>query len=267
MLRGRDIATTDRMGTPGAIVVNEAFARRHFGAASPIGHTIDRGQAWWKGQPTTFEIVGEVDDEPNAGPGAPTPPAIYFAHAQFPFQEMWLVVRHDGGERAVATLDPAIRRAVWAIDADLPVDALRPMTSLVADTSAEPRFNALLLTLFGVAALLLAAIGIYGVLSYTVTQRAGEIGVRIALGAERGRVVRQVVGEGMGLAIIGLAIGVPGALLAGRVLAGALAGVQATNPAVLAAVAITLLLVACSAAWLPAWRASRVDPVTTLRAD
>jgi putative ABC transport system permease protein len=141
------------------------------------------------------------------------------------------------------------------------------MPALVAETSAEPRFNAMLLTLFAAAALLLAAVGIYGVLSYTVAQRAGEIGVRIALGAERGRVVRQVVGEGVGLAVIGLLIGVPAALAGGRVLSTALAGVDASNPMVLGAVATTLLVVACSAAWVPAWRASRVDPVNALRAD
>jgi predicted permease len=264
LLRGRDVAATDRMDTPGVIVVNQAFARRHFGAANPIGQSIDRGSPWWKGQPTRFTIVGEVADEPVNGPGAPSAPTLYFAHAQFPFQEMWLVVRH-APNASLATLGDGVRRAVWAVDPQLPVDPLRPMDELVAQASAAPRFNALLLTLFAAAALLLSAVGIYGVLSYTVTQRSAEIGVRLALGASRRVVVREVVGEGLGLAVVGLVVGVPGAVAAGRVLAAALDGVRAADPLLLTLVSATLVAVAVGSAWMPAWRASRVDPVRALR--
>jgi predicted permease len=266
LLAGRDIATTDQINTPGVIVVNQAFARRHFGTTNPIGQAIDRGSAWWKGQPTKFTIVGLVSDEPVAGPGAPPQPTLYFAHPQFPFQEMWLVVRHAPGTSA-ATLGAAVRRAIWSVDPQLPVEPLHPMPELVAQASAEPRFNALLLTLFAGAALLLSAIGIYGVLSYTVAQRSAEIGVRIALGAQRREVVRAVVAEGVALAAVGLLVGVPGAIAAGRVLAAALDGVRATDVALLAAVATTLVAVAVGSAWMPAWRASRVDPVRALRVE
>jgi putative ABC transport system permease protein len=266
LVRGRDVAETDRMDTPGVVVVNQAFARRHFGAADPVGRTIDRQAAWWKGQPTTYAIVGVVADEPLTGPGGPPAPALYFPHPQFPFQEMWLAVRH-APDASAATLNAAVRRAVWSVDPQLPVEPLRPMPELVAEASAEPRFNALLLTLFAGAALLLSAVGIYGVLSYTVAQRSAEIGVRIALGAPRGSVVRQVVGEGVTLAGVGLLVGVPAAIGAGRVLAAALEGVSAADPVAIALVATTLVAVAVASAWLPAWRASRVDPVTSLRRD
>jgi putative ABC transport system permease protein len=267
IVRGRDVTDRDRFGAPGVVLINEAFARRHFAGANPIGQRIDRGQAWWPGQPTLFEIVGVVADEPFLGPNATPEPALYFPHLQFPFQDMWLSLRTDPGASNAAALDAAVRRAVWAIDPDLPVEPLHPMPDLVAQTAAESRFNTMLVSLFAAVALLLAAVGIYGVLSYTVAQRAGEIGVRMALGAERGRVVRQVVGEGLALAALGLLVGVPGALGAGRVLAAALDGVRAADAPTLGAVAATLALVALSAAWLPAWRASRVNPVTALRAD
>ncbi len=266
LLRGRDVAATDQLNTPGVTVVNSAFARRHFGSANPLGRRVDRREPWWPGQPTTFEIVGVVDDEPFMGRGSAPGPALYFPHAQFPMADMWLVVAHAAqGERGLAALDAAVRRAVWSVDPQLPVEPLRAMSDLVAESSAEPRFNALLLSLFAGAALLLAALGVYGVLSYTVAQRRAEIGVRIALGAARGQVVRGVVLEGLALAAVGLALGVPAALATGRVLAAALSGVEAVDPAVLAAVVVTLLVVAVGSAFAPAWRASRVDPVSALR--
>jgi putative ABC transport system permease protein len=267
LVRGRDVTERDRFGTPGVVVINEAFARRHFPGVDPLGQRIDRGQSWWPGQPATFEVVGVVSDEPFLGPGAARGTALYYPHGQFPMNDMWLVVRGAGGEANVAALTPALRAAVWAIDPNLPVDPLRPMRDFVTDAAAQPRFNALLLTLFAAAALLLAAIGIYGVMSYSVAQRTREIGVRIALGAERGRVVRQVVGQGGAVAALGVALGVPGALAAGRLLAASFVGVTPVDAALLAGVAATLLLVAVSAAWAPAWRASRVDPATALRAD
>ena len=205
-----------------------------------------------------------VADEPFLGPGATPASALYYPHAQFPMNDMWLVVKTDGDAAAVA---PLLRERIWRVDRDLPVERVSTMRELLGGAVAEPRFNVALLGLFAAAALLLAAVGIYGVLSYTVAQRTGEIGVRIALGAGRGRVVRQVVARGLAVALGGVALGVVGSLAAGGVLSSLLVGVSGRDPAVLAGVAALLTTVAAAAAWLPARRASRVEPVVALRVE
>jgi putative ABC transport system permease protein len=264
IVAGRDVSERDRWDTPGVVVVNEAFVRRHFPDGDAIGRTLDRGNAWWDGQPREFEIVGVVADEPFLGLGQPAEPATYYPHLQFPFNEMWLVARVDGDAASVA---PALRDRIWRIDANLPLEPVRAMRDVLGATVAGARFNAVLLSLFALAALLLAAVGIYGVLSYTVAQRTGEIGIRIALGAERGRVVRQVVAQGLGGALGGVVLGVLGSLALARVLSSMLVGVSTRDPMVLAIVAGTLTLVALAAAWIPARRASRIEPVAALRYD
>ena len=262
--RGRDVTAQDRFGAPGAVVVNEAFVRRHFAGQDPLGRVIDRGSPWWPGQPTAFTIVGVVADEPFMGVNQVVEPATYYPHAQFPMNDMWLVVKAAGD---AAALTPALRERIWRVDPDLPVESVRTMREVLGATVAEPRFNVALLGLFALAALLLAAVGIYGVLSYTVAQRTGEIGVRIALGADRGQVVRQVVGQGVAVALGGVVLGVLGAAVLGRLLSSLLVGVSGRDPAVLAGVVALLTLVAVAAAWLPARRASRVEPVVALRAE
>ncbi|HEX6632211.1 MAG TPA: FtsX-like permease family protein, partial [Gemmatimonadaceae bacterium] len=264
LVRGRDIADADRMGAPGAVVVNEAFVRRHFPGGDAIGQRLHRAP-WWPGQPETWTIVGVVRDEPIDGLGAPGQPATYFSYAQFPFNEMWLSVRADPA--TLAALAPLLRERVWRLDPDLPVGQLSTMRELMGQSVATPRFNAALLALFALAGLLLAAVGVYGVLSYTVAQRTGEIGVRLALGAGRGRVVRQVVAQGLAVALTGVALGVAGALVLGRVLASLVVGVSWRDPLLLGGVAAALTAVALVAAWLPAWRASRIQPAIALRGD
>ena len=262
IVAGRDVTEQDRMGAPAVVVVNEAFVRRHYPGESAIGKRLLRGAAWWPGQPTDFEIVGVVADEPFLGPNVPADPATYFSHAQFPMNDMWIVVRGDGD---AARLAPALRERLWRLDPTLPLEQVRAMPDLVGAAVAAPRFNALLLSLFAAAALLLAAIGIYGVLAYTVAQRTAEIGVRMALGAERGRVVRQVVGQGLVVALAGVALGLAGAIGSGRLLSATLEGMRTADPRLLATVAALLTLVAVLAAWLPARRASRIDPMVALR--
>ena len=264
IVKGRDVTERDRWGAPGVVLVNEAFVRRHFPDGDAIGAKLDRGQAWWDGQPTVFEIVGVVADEPFLGLGRDAEPATYYPHLQFPFNEMWLVARIDGEAAALA---PALRDRIWRVDASLPLEPVRSMREVLGANVAAPRFNAVLLSLFALAALLLAAVGIYGVLSYTVAQRTGEIGIRIALGAERGQVVRQVVAQGLGGALAGVALGVVGSLALARVLSSLLVGVSTSDPVVLGIVAGTLTLVALAAAWVPARRASRIEPVMALRYD
>jgi putative ABC transport system permease protein len=176
--------------------------------------------------------------------------------------DMWLLVRTTGDP---ASLAGALRRMVWQMDRDLPVENVTTMDRMFSDLVAAPRFNTALLTGFAGVALLLAAIGIYGVLSYTVTQRTTELGIRMALGAQRRRVVGLVVRQGMLLALLGVAAGLAAALAVTRVLTRLLFGVSATDPGVFASVALLLAFVALLAAYLPARRASRVDPMVALR--
>ena len=264
LLRGRDVTAQDRVGAPGVVIVNTAFVRKHFPKEDPIGQTLDRNAPWWPGQPTKFTIVGVVADEPFLGIGREAEPATYYAHTQFPFNEMWVVTRVDGD---AAKFAPSLRERIWRVDADLPVERVATLSELVGASVAEPRFNAALLSIFAAAALLLAAVGIYGVLSYTVTQRTGEIGVRMALGAERRQVVRDVVGQGTLLALVGAGVGLAAAFALARVLHTLLVGVSAQDPGIFAAVPATLILVAILASWLPARRASRIQPVEALRYD
>jgi putative ABC transport system permease protein len=261
IVRGRDVSPRDRGGMPGAVVVNEAFVRRHFPHEDPIGHRILRG-SWWPGMPESFEIVGVVRDEPFLGVGTPADAATYFAHAQFPMADMRVIVRASGDPAALAA---AVRERVWRLDPNIPVEDVRTMRQLLGASVAEPRFNSALLSLFAAAALALAAVGIYGVLSYTVAQRTNEIGVRMALGAERGEVLRLVVGQGAGVALIGIALGITGAVGLARVLTALLYGVSAHDPLVYGGVAALLTAVSLLAAYLPARRASRIDPVVALR--
>jgi putative ABC transport system permease protein len=261
LLGGRDIAETDRADAPGVVVINDAFARRHFKGQDPIGKRIVRG-SWWPGLPTTFTIVGVVSDEKFLGLAGGADPATYFPHTQFPMNDMWLLLRAKGDPRS---LIPEVRRQVWALDANLPVENVSTMPELLSTSLAAPRFNALLMSLFAAAAMLIAAIGIYGVMSYMVAQRTGEIGVRMALGASRAQVLKLVVGQGVGLALVGIALGVVGALGLARVLTSLLYGVNPHDPVIFSGVAALLATVAILAAFLPAHRASRIEPVTALR--
>ena len=261
--RGREIQESDGVGAPGVVVVNEAFARLHFPNENPIGHRLARA-SWWKGMPSSYEIVGIVADERFNGPRAAADPATYFSLAQFTFNDNWLLVRTKNDPNAFV---PTLRQIVWSMDRDLPLENVRTMDAMLGDTVADSRFNTALLSLFAIVALLLAAIGIYGVLAYTVAQRTSEIGIRMALGAQRSSVLRLVVGNGLTLAVVGVVIGSAAALVATRALERLVFGVSTTDPGVFAFVALSLAAVAATAAAVPALRASRVDPVVALRSD
>ena len=263
LLRGRDITERDRAGTPGVVIINEAFARRHFPGENPVGKRLERAP-WWPEMPASFEIIGVIRDERFLGLSLDADPATYFAHAQFTFPDMYLVVRGAG---RVEDLLPSLRSAIWSVDRDIPLDDMTPMDRLLGGTMARPRFIGTLLSLFAGAALLLSALGIYGVLAHTVAQRTSEIGIRMALGARSGSVMRAVIGQGMLLTFVGIAIGAGAALLATRALAGLLFGVRPTDPAVFAGVAVLLALTALLATWIPARRASRIDPIIALRQE
>jgi putative ABC transport system permease protein len=244
-------------------VINEAFARLHFPNEDPIGRRIQRA-SWWKGMPASFEIVGIIADERFNGPRSAADPATYFSLAQFTFNDNWLLVRTKNDPAAFV---PTLRQIVWSMDRDLPLENVRTMETILGETVADSRFNTALLSLFAMVALLLAAIGIYGVLAYTVAQRTSEIGIRMALGAQRASVLRLVVGNGLTLAIVGVAIGSGGALLATRALERLVFGVSTTDPGVFAFVGLALTAVAAAAAAVPALRASRVDPIVALRSE
>jgi putative ABC transport system permease protein len=263
LLRGREILESDALGAPGVVVINEAFAKLHFPNEDPIGRRILRS-SWWKGMPDSYEIVGLVADERFNGPRAPADPATYFSLAQFTFNDNWLLVRTKNDANAFV---PTLRQLVWSMDRDLPLENIRTMNDLLGDSVADSRFNTALLSLFAVVALLLAAIGIYGVLAYTVAQRTSEIGIRMALGAQRANVLRMVVGNGLALTLVGVTIGVAVALLATRSLDRLVFGVSTSDPGVFAFVALALTTVAATAAAVPALRASRVDPIEALRAE
>jgi putative ABC transport system permease protein len=263
LLRGREIMESDGVGAPGVVVINEAFAKLHFPNEDPIGRHIQRA-SWWKGMPADYEIVGVVADERFNGPRAPADPATYFSLAQFTFNDNWLLVRTKTDAKAFV---PTLRQIVWSMDRDLPLENVRTMDEILGETVADSRFNTALLSMFAAVALLLAAIGIYGVLAYTVAQRTSEIGIRMALGAQRSSVLRLVVGNGLTLAVIGVAIGAAAALVATRALQRLVFGVSTTDPGVFAFVALALTAVAVTAAALPALRASRVDPIVALRSE
>ncbi len=260
LVRGRLFTGADGVAAPRVFVVNQAFVREHFPGEDPLGRRV---AVQWDEDPVG-EIVGVVGDERESGPASKAAPAIYFWHAQDPWSSFSLLVRTSGEPGA---LSAAVAREVQAVDPLLPVDAVRPMTSVVSDVVARPRLNAVLLGAFAAAALLLAALGIYGVIAYGVSQRTREIGVRVALGATPREVLRMVVGQGVRMAAVGLGVGLLVALAATRLMRGMLFGVEPGDPLTLAAVLAGLGAVALLASSLPARRAARVDPLQALRAE
>jgi putative ABC transport system permease protein len=206
--------------------------------------------------------VGVVENVRFLGPSAAPEPAFYLPAAQFPVQEMMVAVKVAGDPAAFAA---RLREEVWAVDPDIPLSNITTMERLLSEALAQPRFNAVVLGFFGAAALALAALGIYGVLSTTVAQRTSEIGIRMALGARSADVVRMIVRQGMRLTLAGLAIGLVAALASAPVLRSLLFGIGAQDPWTLAFVSGFLAAVAFLASYVPARRASRIEPLIALR--
>jgi putative ABC transport system permease protein len=249
----------DDMKAAHVALVNETFAKKYFPGEDPVGKHISPG--WGDGK--SREIVGVVGDVKYGSLEGDALPQMYVPFAQAPMGIVEFAVRTPATTGLAAMLTDAVRAA----DKDIPLGELKTMTQAVDDSLAGRRLSTLLLGIFGAVALLLALIGVYGVMSYTVTQRTQEIGIRVALGARPGDVVRMVVGRGMLLAGIGIVAGLVGALLLSRFLASLLFGVQPTDPATYAMIAGTLAVVALVASWLPARRAARVDPMIALRSN
>jgi putative ABC transport system permease protein len=261
VIKGRVPDERDVAGQPLVLAVNQSLARRDFPGEDPVGKRISYGIRP-DGQPIWFQIVGVVSDVRNTELGTEPTPEIYTSYLQDPFAGMSYVVRSSVEPESLV---PSVREAVRSVDRAQPVSDVRTMEQLVGEAAAEPRFNSLLLGLFAGMALVLAAAGIYGVMSYAVTQRTHEIGIRIALGAQTRDVLRFVVGQGMALALAGVGLGLVAALALTRVMSSLLYGVSATDPLTFAAVALLLSLVALLASYIPARRATKVDPMVALR--
>ncbi|HSR67256.1 MAG TPA: ABC transporter permease [Acidobacteriota bacterium] len=258
-LRGRDFQWNDRADSREVVIVNQRFAEIYWPGEDPVGKVLPRSQS-------EIEVIGVADDVRFYGLDNEVEPTWYFPLLQSdraPSYFRLVILPEQGSSVGAADL----RAAVASLAQDVPVDVIGTMTSVIRRTVSRPRFNALLLASFALTAALLAAIGIYGVLSHSVTSRQAEIGVRMALGANTPRILRQVIGQGMAPVLLGLAAGIAAALAIGGVLAGQLFGVRPQDPATLTVIPILLAVVALAACYLPARRASRIDPARSLRAS
>jgi predicted permease len=262
---GRSFDHQDGLGSPLVAVVSESVARQLWADKSPVGQTLD-----WNGrQHDVVGVVGDIrggDGRGCCGGGLDREPsaAVYLSAIQFPQRTMTLLVRIAGEPSAIV---PAIARAVHDIDPAQPVYQVRRLHEWLGESAAQPRFTTRLAGLFALVALLLAAVGVYGVLSYSVAQRTQEIGLRMAIGAERAQILRLVLRGGMAWALTGIAIGLLGAFVLSRVLGTLLFEVGARDPITYSIVGVTLALVAMLACWIPAARATRIDPMIALRAE
>jgi putative ABC transport system permease protein len=258
LLRGRLFTEQDTKDTPRVAVINETMAKKFFPNEDPIGKGINVTNG-----PERFrEIVGIVGDVKQYGLDQPTTAQTYEPYLQTPFQGMTLVVRTEGNP---AALTAGVRSQVLSIDKDQPVSRVRTLEQVIAESVAKQRFAMLLLGIFAMVALVLAGVGLYGVMSYAVTQRTHEIGIRMALGAQQRDVLKLVVGQGMILALVGVLIGLLASLALTRVMTTLLFGVSATDPLTFLAIPALLAAVALLASFMPARRAMKVDPMVALR--
>jgi len=259
---GRPLSTSDGSGQPPVVVISELVARRFFPTANPIGERLKLGEAsdtsGWR------TIVGVVKDTRTDGLTEDPRGTLYLPRAQQAMRGGWLMVRTTLPTEQVARL---LRERLGEVDRNVPLDDVQTMDAMLDQQLEGPRFSMVLLAMLAVVALALASVGIYGVISYNVAQRTSEIGVRVALGAQRGDVLRLVVGQAMTMAAVGVGIGVLLTLWGGKTLNAMLFGVGPRDPLALGGASVFLLAVALAAALAPAWRASRIDPTIAMRAE
>ncbi len=254
---GREFTPADNVQAPRVVIVNETFARRFWPSQNPVGKHVVIGRG-----PEPAEVIGMSEDVKNQGLAQDTRAQVYIPFPQLPWGNMDLLVRTTVPSQSIAS---AVRAQISAVDSDQPVTSIQTVDELIDSSRAQPRFTMLLLGTFSVTALALAAIGIYSVLAYSVTERWRELGIRLALGAERADILRLIVRQGLTLATIGIVIGLIAALLLTRLMSSVLYKVGALDPMAFALTPLVLLFVALLASYLPARRATKVDPATVLR--
>jgi len=277
ILRGRDVAETDRVGAPRVVVVNDFFARRSWPNEDAVGKRVTFNPM--AESPMWFTVVGVVKNDVQSDWAAPPQEEVFLPYLQeHEYLEsggghvgyMTLIVRAACAVASAcnpASLAPALRDAAGSLDRSVPVTDIQTMDEVIAGANARPRFTLVLLATFAAVALVLAAVGIYGVVSYAVSRRTHEIGVRVALGASPASVVRLVIAQGMQVVGVGVAIGLVGALVASRLMTQLVYGVRVTDPMTYAGVAAVLAAVALVASYIPARRATRIDPLVAMRTE
>ena len=261
LLRGREITEQDTETSPNVVLISETMARRYWPGEDVVGKRIAVGKI--RKPEDWIQVIGVVKDVRQFELTAEPKPQMYLTYRQFGFFDAQdLVVKTDVDP---ASLAATVRKTVWEIDKDQPVSNIQTMEAILADSIARQRFSMLLLAIFAAVALVLAGVGIYGVMSYSVAQRTREIGIRMALGAQTGAVLKLAVGYGMKLVIAGLAIGLIAAFALTRVMSTLLFGVTATDPTTFTLISLLLIAVAAIASYVPARRATRVNPIIALR--
>jgi putative ABC transport system permease protein len=264
LLQGRTFTAQDEQGGPPLAIVNETLARQMFKGENPLGHRIKPNISFGDNDEAPMrEIVGVAGDVKSSGIGDEPVPEVYAPQTPTDFiGEMTVVVRTGTDPNALV---PAMRSLVSSMDKDLPLRQVKTLDQYVSGSISAARFEALLLGIFAALAFVLTTIGLYGVISYSVVQRTREMGIRVALGAQRESISRMVVREGVLLALIGVGAGLGASLFAVRLIRGLLYGIGATDPVTFIAVPMLLMAVALLASYVPARRATRVDPLVALR--
>ena len=256
---GRTFVKTDTMNSPNVVIINDTLAHTFWPGEDPLGKRLSWGVS---DKPEWRQVVGVVRDTHESGMALKSMPEVFFPYAQAPDPSMSLVVRSS---LETSALVKAVREQIEQVDKDLPLYSIQPMTQRVAQSIGVTRYQALLMGILGLLALVLASVGIYSVVAYGVSQRTHEIGVRKSLGAKTGDILTLIVGSGMAFVLVGLAIGLAGALTLTRLMSALLFGVTARDPLTFVVVALVLAIVALVACCVPAWRASRIEPAMALR--
>jgi putative ABC transport system permease protein len=257
--RGRLFTRFDNKEAAPVVLIGETMAQRFWPNEDPIGKKIT---VRFLSQQVTREIVGVIGDVRHTGLDSDPRPELFLPHLQEPYGSMTYVVRTSVDPQ---TLLPAVKKEIWTVNKNQPFSSIATIEQLVSRSLGERRFSLLFLTTFASIALALAGVGIYGLISFNTSQRTHEIGVRMALGAGRRDIFKLIVGQGMALALIGVALGLAAALALTRYLSSLLYGVSATDPLTFAGVAALLTLVALAACYIPARKATKVDPMEALR--